>query len=261
MSVKIAFLGTGTCHATKRNLTSIALSNGKEMLLLDCGGGCYHQLTRIADNYFRFDTVSTILLSHFHADHVSGLIDILWGEMWASRGPRKEPITIVGPPGLKNFINTKLMSFIGDYQFPFQLNIMELSPGESFNSNFFSAKSYKLAHNEPSTGFLIQLGAVKLAFTGDTGYCDNLIPLLSRADMAIMEWSHPGESDYPYHIPSDNISSLIEKKVLPEKVYIIHIYITPGLSFEEQVSEIRKSLGNDSARFFFPTDLDIVNLG
>lgn len=40
--------------------------------------------------------MNTLLITHFHADHVSGLPDFLWGEI---AGERRQPLTIAGPDG------------------------------------------------------------------------------------------------------------------------------------------------------------------
>jgi ribonuclease BN (tRNA processing enzyme) len=39
-------------------------------------------------------SVEVLLISHFHADHVSGVVDFLWGEMASER---HEPLAIAGP--------------------------------------------------------------------------------------------------------------------------------------------------------------------
>ncbi|MBP7738327.1 MAG: MBL fold metallo-hydrolase [Spirochaetes bacterium] len=256
MSLKLAFLGTGTCNSTPRNPSALALSDGNEILLIDCGGGCYHQLARLNDNHFRYNTISTILLTHFHIDHVSGLADILWGEMWDKRSQRIEPITIAGPPGLVRFMNNHILPLIGNYSIPFKIISIDLEDGAIFKGSYFSAQSFKVVHGDAACGYLIDTGIKKLAITGDTGFCDNLVNLLSASDIAVMEWSMADYCDHPSHISRTDIERLLNLKIFPSKTYFTHIYPSPGTSFYEQVRFNRKILNGYKKSFFFPQDLE-----
>ena len=260
MPVKLAFLGTGTCNSSVKNPSSLAMSNGHEVVLVDAGGGSYHQLSRLGDDAFHYKKISTIFITHFHIDHISGLPDLLWGEMWDHAGRREEPLTIVGPHGLKNFFNDRVMGFMGDYPLPFEVKLVELGDRESAEGSFFRATSYHLEHGEFSTGYHFDLGAVKLAVTGDTGYCENLLTLLGESNIAVMEWSVSDFTKYPGHISSSDIVKLIKIDALPEKVYIVHMYPRQGISIEEQREKNRELLGDKSVAFAFPEDLDIITL-
>lgn len=260
MGIAMAFLGTGTCHATPRNPSSFAISDGTQVALIDCGGGCYHQLPRIRDPRFRFDAVESVLLTHFHADHTAGLIDLLWGEMWASEGPRRKPLTIAGPVGVRGFVENRLLPFLGNYRPPFPISIVEMSNDEKHDFGFFIARAVKLAHANPSCGYRIEAGGVRLAVTGDTGYCDSLVALLADCDVAVMEWAMPGPSDTTEHITPEAVHRLIESGHLPPVVYAVHLYCAPGLSFEEQVEAHRNFLGVHASRFRFPRDGEVFDL-
>ncbi len=260
MSIKLAFLGTGTCNSTPRNPPALAMSDGKEVILIDCGGGCYHQLGRMNDDHFRYDAISTILLTHFHVDHLSGLADLIWGEMWDSRGPRTEPITIVGPGGLANIINNRIIPFIGNYPISFKINPIEIADGELYKGSFFTAQAFKVAHGDTAVGYIFTTGSKKLAVTGDTGFCENLVTILSRSDIAVMEWSNSGYSKNPSHISMTDIEQLINLDILPPQIYITHMYLSPGRSFDEQVLLNRKSLGKIERRFIFPRDMETITI-
>jgi len=260
MSIKLAFLGTGTCNSTPRNPTALALSDGNEIVMIDCGGGCYHQLSRLNDNHFRYNTISTILLTHFHIDHVSGLADIIWGEMWDTRSPRTDPITIAGPPGLSRFIDNQLLPLIGNILIPFRIISSDLEDGAIYKGSFFSAQSFKVSHGKVACGFLINVGNTKLAITGDTGYCNNLVKLLTASDIAVMEWSISGHSDNPSHISRTDIEQLLNLRVFPSKTYFTHLYLSPGKSFDDQVQFNRKILTEREESFCFPGDMETITI-
>ncbi|HOD15850.1 MAG TPA: ribonuclease Z [Spirochaetota bacterium] len=260
MTAKLAFLGTGTCVSTQSNSASLAISDGKEMVLVDCGGGCYHQISRVGDAFFSHEKISTVLLTHFHPDHASGLIDLLWGEMWDPVTPRTASLTLVGPPGLARFTSECVLPFIGEHRVPFDICFIELGDTESFNGKFLTARAHRLAHTPTSTGYCLQIGRTRLGVTGDTGFCDNLLVLLSSSDVAIMEWSLAGHNTVACHLSDGDFMRLIQTGVMPPKIFITHMYPQPGITVDQLIAKKKDILGAEAAGFFFPGDLDIVEL-
>ena len=260
MTIKIAFLGTGTCNSTGKNPSSLAISNGDNVILVDAGGGAYHQLSRLDDPYFHYRKLSAIFITHFHTDHVSGLPDILWGEMWDHTQRREEPLTIIGPHGLNNFYNNRVLGFIGDYPLPFEVRCIELDEGASYKDSFFSATSYHLSHGDYSSGYLFDINGCKLAVTGDTGYCENLISLLKSSNFAVMEWSVSDFNTYPGHISSSDIIKLIKLDAIAERMFIVHMYLNRDETMENRITKCRDILEDKSPAFTFPEDRDIITL-
>jgi len=68
--------------------------------LIDCGEGTQVSLRRLN---LRWKKISTILISHTHADHITGLPGIL---MLSSQVERTEPLTIIGPPKIGEYVKT-----------------------------------------------------------------------------------------------------------------------------------------------------------
>lgn len=99
-------------HAEGRGCSAYAIwLSGRPAIVVDMGGDTPTALARAgavpAD-------VDVILVSHLHADHVSGLVDFLWGEMTAER---REGLIIAGPNGLEqDFPSTEdfLQRLIGE---------------------------------------------------------------------------------------------------------------------------------------------------
>jgi ribonuclease BN (tRNA processing enzyme) len=260
MPVKLAFLGTGTCASTLHNTAAMAISDGSEIALIDCGGGCYHQISRLDSAFFSHDRIGTVLLTHFHADHSAGLIDLLWGEMWDPVLPRTAPLALAGPHGLARFFRECILPIIGEHHIPFDVRIVEMAPGDSYRGTFFSARSYQLSHTPSSTGYCLEIGSRKLGVTGDTGFCDNLLALLSSSDIAFMEWSNAGQVSAPFHLSDSDHVRLMQSGTMPREIYITHMYPVKGMTFDQQVAQKREILGKESSRFIFPRDLDVIQI-
>src|SRR5258706_15061432 len=94
--LSLTFLGTGAaCPTVDRNVSGIALMREGETLLFDCGEGTQRQMMRYGVSFGLED----IFFTHFHADHVIGVIGLmrtmsLQGRtaglrMWGPRGAAK----------------------------------------------------------------------------------------------------------------------------------------------------------------------------
>lgn len=102
--LEIIFLGTGGSWPTvQRNVTSIGLKRGGDVLLFDCGEGTQRQIQKSSLSYMQ---ISHIFISHFHGDHFLGLPGLL---QTMQLNDRKEPVHIYGPSGMDQLL-IKLVS-------------------------------------------------------------------------------------------------------------------------------------------------------
>ena len=100
MAVNLTFLGTGSMVPTKqRNVQSIHIEHKGEGILVDCGEGTQRQMNIAGINRLK---VQKVLISHWHGDHVSGLIGLI-----QTMGEIDKPFTleIYGPKESKGFVN------------------------------------------------------------------------------------------------------------------------------------------------------------
>jgi len=75
MPIEITFLGTGSMVPTKeRNVIGMFLSYKNKGMLFDCGEGTQRQMNIAGINR---NKVNYVFLSHWHGDHVSGLIGLI----------------------------------------------------------------------------------------------------------------------------------------------------------------------------------------
>src|SRR5204862_5157122 len=93
MPLTIRFLGTSASRPTvERNVSSIALVREGETMLFDCGEGTQRQMMRYGVSF----SLNDIFFTHFHADHVIGVIGLM--RTMALQG-RTEPLRLWGPKG------------------------------------------------------------------------------------------------------------------------------------------------------------------
>uniref|UniRef100_A0A3B4ZIX9 Zinc phosphodiesterase ELAC protein 2 n=1 Tax=Stegastes partitus TaxID=144197 RepID=A0A3B4ZIX9_9TELE len=108
---EVVFLGTGSALPMKTRNVSGTLVNisPTQSLLLDCGEGTFAQLCRHYgdDVDDALSKISTVFISHMHADHHTGLLKLLYQRERALKtlGKAFSPIYLVAPAQLMTWLN------------------------------------------------------------------------------------------------------------------------------------------------------------
>lgn len=118
-SFAVEVLGSGGPLADDARAGSAYLvwRNGEARALVDAGGGAF---LRFAESGAKFETLDAVLISHFHADHVSDLPAILKS---GSFSERTKTVTIAGPsgnayfPGLGDFLRALFDKDAGAFRY------------------------------------------------------------------------------------------------------------------------------------------------
>src|SRR5699024_1377186 len=104
--MEITFLGTGAGMPSKeRNVSALILNllqEINELWLFDCGEATQHKILRTT---LKPRKISKIFISHLHGDHIFGLPGLLSSRSFLDGD---EPVTIFGPVGIKEFVQTSL---------------------------------------------------------------------------------------------------------------------------------------------------------
>lgn len=139
----------GTFPLPERRLTSLMTRYNGKCVLIDCGEGTQIG-TRLTP--FSFRHIDVICITHFHADHVSGLPGML---LTIGNSDRVEPVTIIGPRGIKNVVRS--LCVIAP-KLPFELRFIEVSDTEeSFDFGDFKINAFRLYHEIECIGYSIEI--------------------------------------------------------------------------------------------------------
>ncbi|QGH34859.1 ribonuclease Z [Gracilibacillus salitolerans] len=147
----VHFLGTGAGLPSKgRNVTSIVLDLLQErnaLWMFDCGEATQHQILHTS---IKPRKIEKIFITHLHGDHIFGLPGLLSSRSFQGG---EEPVTIYGPIGIKQFIETALT--VSQSKLSYPIIIEELKEGIIFEDDQFSVSVKHLDHAIDSFGFRI----------------------------------------------------------------------------------------------------------
>ncbi|MBU0614845.1 MAG: ribonuclease Z [Nanoarchaeota archaeon] len=119
--MQLTFLGTSCMVPTKeRNVSSVFLSYKAEGILFDCGEGTQRQMN-IAG--IKRTKVTKIFISHWHGDHVSGILGLLQ-TMGNDEAPPK--VEIFGPKGTMEHMKGLMTACV--FEARVNLKVHELDP-------------------------------------------------------------------------------------------------------------------------------------
>jgi len=147
MNLEVFILGCGgMMPLPRRHLTSVLLRREGDLLLFDCGEATQISLKKLN---LRWKNISTIFISHTHADHVTGLPGIL---MLSSQVDRTEPLYIIGPPKIKEYVDTSIK--VLDMYINYEIIVKEITePGVVMQGETYCVEAFQLEHTKPCFGY------------------------------------------------------------------------------------------------------------
>lgn len=187
--MELIFLGTSAGVPTRsRNVTAILLDlqhpTRGGLWLFDCGEGTQHQLLRTVYHPGKLDK---IFITHLHGDHLFGLPGLLCSRSMAGN---VAPLTIYGPAGIAEFVETTLRLSGSWTDYP--LDVVEIAGGFVFDDGVYKVTAEALNHPVECYGYRIEEhdkpGALDAAALKAAGVTPGpVFQRLKRGETAILE--------------------------------------------------------------------------
>lgn len=144
--LRIIFLGTGGSWPTiKRNVSSVAIKRGSEILLFDCGEGTQRQFQQSNLSYMQ---ISKIFITHFHGDHFLGLPGLI---QTMQLNDRDKPLHIYGPKGMNELIDRLLA--LGYFRSSYKIISHEINNDDKIEFEDYNIYTLKVKHNVPAFSY------------------------------------------------------------------------------------------------------------
>jgi len=149
----ISLLGTsGMIPLHNRYLTAMLARYNGNLLLIDCGEGTQVTMRELG---WGFVNLNVLLITHFHADHISGLPGLL---LSLSNYGKKDTLYIVGPEGTGAVVNS-LCVIAPKLMYP--IDVIELeNEAQSIEVGGWHISALPLRHTLPCFGYNIHIRRV-----------------------------------------------------------------------------------------------------
>lgn len=197
--------------------THMALKGNSQVILVDCVS---NPMVRLKQAKLDYQSITDLVLTHFHPDHVSGVPSFLMSSWLLGR---KSPLTVYGLDYTLERI-TRLMEFYDWHSWPnfFPVKFQSIPATEHsviLESDEFLIHASPVRHLVPTIGLRInflQRNKV-VAYSCDTEPCDEVVRLADGADILIHEAS--GKS---LGHSSAAAAGSIARRAEVGKLYLIH---------------------------------------
>lgn len=223
--MELIILGSGTAIPLRdRASPAIVLMTGERPVLFDMGPGTLGQLCRTGVNHNR---LGQIFITHFHPDHTADLIHFLFATRSPSSLKNREPFTLSGPTGLRDFLE-RLKGAYGKWlDLPREImTVDELDTGGRDTRLYDDLRiiSGPVDHTPQSLAYRIELPSGKsFVYTGDTAFCNGIVDLASGADLLIAECSFPDDKEVEGHL-TPSLAGLLAARAGVRRLVLVHFY-------------------------------------
>jgi ribonuclease BN (tRNA processing enzyme) len=159
-------------------------------LLLDLGSGALGALQRYTGLY----DVDAICLSHQHADHCLDMCAYQVARMYRPQGPAPR-LPVYAPAGTAERL-TRAVGLAPGTGMTDAFDFVTLTPG-TIEIGPLRVTAAHMSHPVETFGFRLEHAGRALAYSADTGPCEELVTLASGADVLLCEASFLDGPDQP----------------------------------------------------------------
>lgn len=251
--VAVTILGSGDAFASGgRSQSGYVIDTDGLRVLLEAGPDTLRLLKAFN---FPPNSIDLLIVSHLHGDHICGLPFMLLEYAWES--PLKTPLTIIGPPKLEervwgllrilypNFDLSKPGKKTQAPEVAKKLRFIVIEPGHSVRARNVKVSAIRSPHTQPdlSLSLRIQVGGKTIAFSGDSGWNDELVGFAHGADLFLCECTYYESAHLKFHINYPQLAANRDKFEVGRMV-LTHL----GREVLNHQAEIELELGFDGMK-------------
>ncbi|MGH7934277.1 MAG: MBL fold metallo-hydrolase [Candidatus Binataceae bacterium] len=199
----VTILGAGDAFASHGRFQSGYIIDGDgQRILMEAGPTVLCVMKRMG---IKPSSLDVILISHLHGDHFGGLPFLILEYLWES--PRRTNLIIAGPRHLEarmwRLFHTMFPGPKAELErVTRKLKFVVLEPGRTLKVGKARVKSIRTPHmkHDISLALRVELGDKTLAFSGDSGWTDELLGLTAGADLFLCECTYFDSTQLGFHL-------------------------------------------------------------
>ena len=185
--MRLTVIGCGDAFGAGAQLqTSFQVEHERGTFLIDCGTSTLIGMRRLGLDPAAVDMVC---VTHLHGDHFGGLPWLLIDAQYVTK--RTRPLIVTGPRGIEQRFLTAAEALYPDATkncHCFDLKFMEYDEG-SLDIDGITVTPFEVIHPSGAPPYALRFGidGKILAFSGDSGWTENLCHAANGADLFISE--------------------------------------------------------------------------
>jgi ribonuclease BN (tRNA processing enzyme) len=233
--MELAILGSGTCSPNPARMApGYFLSIGSARILIDPGPGAVGRAVALGLDPYEAEALA---LTHNHLDHSADILPFLFSRKNCVRGGYMGDVRIFAPRGFGAEF-AKLMEVYGRHIVSEKHKIIiEEMGADEWEGPSFSIRSTLVLHSGSAVGYKFsKAGGPSLAYSGDTGYCEEIVELARGADILLIECSYPDGTVADGHMTPSGVAAVA---IQSGAKHLVITHMQPELDPVEAVRVIR----------------------
>src|SRR6266516_1340357 len=228
--VRLSVLGShGTWPGTGGECSGYLVTSGSFHLWLDAGTGTFARL----QEHVAPGDIDAVLITHGHADHFLDVIPAFYARHYGDLGQAGLPF--YSPAGFMD-LAALLVSENGRNVMAEAYAFDQMEAGRVVEVGPFRVTSFEMTHiGVYSLGYRIQAEGHTLAYTGDTGPCEEAIELARGADLFLCEATYQDPMDHTFfHLSAEQAAEHAARADV-RRLVLTHLTpaLDPGVSLEQ----------------------------
>jgi ribonuclease BN (tRNA processing enzyme) len=235
--MELVILGSGTCAPNPARMApGYFLLIGSARILIDPGPGAVGRAVALGLDPYEAEALA---LTHNHLDHSADILPFLFSRKNCRRGGDMGDIRIFAPRGFGGEF-AKLMEVYGRLVVSEKHKIIiEEMGADKWEEPSFSIRSAPVLHSGSAVGYRFsKAGGPSLAYSGDTGYCEEIVELARGADILLIECSYPDGTVKDGHMTPSDVGAVAKESGAK---HLVITHMQPELDPAEAVKAIRAS--------------------
>lgn len=198
---RVVLLGTGTPNAEPdRWGTAVAVVAGDEAYLFDAGPGVVRRANAARKRGIEAldpARIRRVFLTHLHADHTTGLADLIFTP-WVNG--RRVPLRVHGPPGTAAMVGHLEAAYVEDVRMRlyglepaggsgWRAEAVEVEPGVVHRDDRVTIRAFPVRHGSwpHAFGYRVDAGGRTIVISGDTAPTPRIVEACSGCDVLVHE--------------------------------------------------------------------------